>query len=57
VEFAPLALVLLLPECFLILSTSESSPLRGWIVDIMVTGELSIHSKVATPSLTALLRK
>jgi len=28
-EFAPLALVLLLPGCFLILSTSESSPLRG----------------------------
>jgi len=34
VEFAPLALVLLLPGCFLILSTSESSPLKGWIVGI-----------------------
>jgi hypothetical protein len=34
VEFAPLALVLLLPECFLILSTSESSPLKGWMVGI-----------------------
>jgi hypothetical protein len=44
-------------SCFLILSTSESLPLRGWIVDIMVTGELSIHSKVAAPSLTAPLRK
>jgi len=42
---------------FLILSTSESSPLRGWIVDIMVTGELSIHSRVATSSLTAPLQK
>jgi hypothetical protein len=53
VEFAPLALVLLLPGCFLILSTNESSPLRGWIVNIMLTGELSIHSRVATPTLTA----
>jgi len=34
VEFDPLALVLLLPGCFLILSTSESSPLKGWIVGI-----------------------
>ena len=56
-EFAPLVLVLVLPEYFLNLSTSELSSLRGWIVDIMVTGELSIHSKVATSSLTAPLRK
>jgi len=34
VEFTPLTLVLLLSRCFLILSTSESSPLKGWIVCI-----------------------
>ena len=57
VRFVPLALVLLLLGCFIIFNTSESSPLRGWIVDLMVTGEQTIHSKVATPSLTAPLRK
>jgi hypothetical protein len=34
VEFVPLALVLLLPGCFLIRSTNESSSLKRWIVGI-----------------------
>ena len=57
VEFALLAWVLLLLAGVHILSTSQSSPLRGWIVDSMVKWELSIHSKIGILTLTASRQK
>jgi len=52
VEFAVPATLLLLSGCFFTFGTSEFLPLGGWIVDIMVTGKLSIYSKGETSLLT-----